>query len=465
MSDTLKADTPAQEIEPLVQDDEEVVVTSLPPMRRASRRWDPWLIALVILLVLLLVGGGLFFSIRRADRGQVQYTTQAAAQGNLTLTVSATGPVAANATYNLDFGVQGQVSEIAVHVGQTVKKGQTLAKVSSPALQDAVNQAQQAVTNAQTTYNDDVYYGASQSAIDAANGQLQSAQLQLKTAQDNLAAATLTAPGNGTVAAINGQVGQTTGSSASATSPFITLIDTSSFSISALVNEADIGSVQSGQSANFSVSAYPTRTFRAAVNAISMVSQTSQSVVSYPVTLTVDAQSLRGAALFPGMTATATIVTAQHTGVLLISNAALSFPNTAVQAGVIDSNTLINDRRGGNGGSGFPRNGSGGQGNGQRQGFGNGQGQGFGGGQASSRRIVLELRNGVLTPVVITVGLTNGVYTEVLSGLQAGDQVVVSATGGNFANLSNSTNSNRAPGSLFPRGGGGGGGAGGRNGG
>jgi hypothetical protein len=62
--------------------------------------------------------------------------------------------------------------------------------------------------------------------------------------------------------------------------------------------------------------------------------------------------------------------------------------------------------------------------------------------------------------VVITTGLTNGTLTEVLSGLQAGDQVVVGATGGNFSNISTSGTSTRG---LFPGGGFGGGGI--RNGG
>lgn len=55
--------------------------------------------------------------------------------------------------------------------------------------------------------------------------------------------------------------------------------------------------------------------------------------------------------------------------------------------------------------------------------------------------MVLVLRNGKLVPVLITTGLSNGTFSEVLSGLNQGDQVVVGATGGAFANLSSSSSS------------------------
>ena len=125
------------------------------------------------------------------------------------------------------------------------------------------------------------------------------------------------------------------------------LVDSSSFNITAQVNEADISSVQVGQSARFTVEAYPSRTFRATVSDIQTIGQTSSNVVTYPVDLAVNQQSLNGAHLYPGMTATATITTAQRIGVLLISNTAISFTTTALQAGVINRNTLVSALGGG----------------------------------------------------------------------------------------------------------------------
>ena len=108
------------------------------------------------------------------------------------------------------------------------------------------------------------------------------------------------------------------------------------------------------------------------------------------------------------MTATVNITTAQRIGALLVNNSAFSFTTTALQAGALDRNTLAL------GGSFTPGSGS----------------------SQGNRRIVLELKNNKLTPVLVTVGLTNGTSSEVLSGLQAGNQIVVSAIGGAYSNLS-----------------------------
>ena len=332
----------------------------------------------------------------------------------------------------MNFSTSGQIQAIDVHVGQQVKAGQVLAKLNAPALQIAVEQAQLTVDNAQATYNTAVSNGDAQATLDADSLNLQSAELQLQTAQDTLAAATMTAPANAIVAAINGIVGQTA-SSGSATSSFIVLVDTSGFTITASVNEVDIANVQVNQPVRFTITAYPTQTFRATVSSISIIGTTSAGVVSYPVTLTVNMDSIGTAHLYPGMTATATITTAQRIGVLLVSNSAFTFTTTALQAGVISRSALTQLV-----GSAGKQGGSGAQ-------------------STSSRRVVLVLRNGQLVPVLVTVGLTNGSLSEVLSGLNQGDQVVVGATGGAFANLSTGTGTNTSGGSLFRTGGFGGG--------
>ncbi|GAC1358950.1 MAG: efflux RND transporter periplasmic adaptor subunit [Ktedonobacteraceae bacterium] len=405
MSDIIE--TPEKKFQPLIDDEERDTSLSAPILPHRKRRW--WPIVIVILLILSLLSGGILAYAHGTNQSTVQYTQQAATQGNLTLMVSATGPVNSHATYPLNFSVAGQVSEIDVRVGQQVTKGQTLAKVTATSMQDALMLAEQNVTTTQTTYNDALYYGATQTVLDNDHNALLAAQDQLKTVQDNFSATILTAPANATVAAINGQVGQNVSgnvNTSSASSPLIMLVDTSSFTINADVNEADIGNVQAGQQATFTVEAYP-QTFSATVSDIQTVGQTNSNVVVYPVDLAVDLQSLKGAHLYPGMTATVNIITQKRSQVLLVSNAALNFTATALQAGVVDRNTLLSKTQATSG--------------------------------QGTRRIVLELQNGQLTPVAITVGITNGTNTEVLSGLQAGAQVVTGATGGAFANLSTGT--------------------------
>ena len=428
MSDMIQADSsqlnsaqsqPA--LAPLFQNDDDITTLAPPPVRRRRRRG---ILIVSIVVLLALIGSGAFVFVRRAQSSRVQYTTSTVNVGNLTQTVSASGPIKAKAEYDLNFTTSGQISQINVHVGDQVKAGWVLAKLNSPTLQDAVAQAQQNVNNAQTVYNDAVNNGASQTTLDNDNNSLQSALVQLKTAQDNLAAATLIAPGHGVIAAINGTVGQTAGSGSSSSSStsqaFIVLLDTSGFTINAQVNEADIASVQVGQPVSFTVTAYPSQVFRAVVSSINTIGVTSSSLVTYTVNLAVDMNSLNNLHLYPGMTATANITTAQRLDALLVSNQALSFPTTALRAGIISRSDLVSTA----GGSTF-----GGRGSGQ-----------------GNQRVVLELKNGKLTPVMITIGLTNGAVTEVLSGLQSGDSVVVGATGGPFANLSTNTGTGGAGG-------------------
>ena len=457
MSDTLKtdhdnqADLETNEIDtlgarPLFQDDDEEA--ELAPPRRRSRHIG-WIVASVVLVVAV-IGAGTFIYTQRAQASKVQYRTVAVTAGNLTTQVSASGPLQPLAEYDMNFTTSGQISEIDVHVGQKVNSGAVLAKLNAPSLNIAVQQAQLTVNNDQETYNTDVTNGDAQTTIDAANNTLQIAKLQLQTAQNNLAAATLTAPANATVAAINGVVGQNvsgggSGSSSSAssssTTSFVVLLNTSGYTISASVNEADIANVQLNQPVQFTLAAFPSQTFRATVSNISQLGTTTSGVVTYPITLAVDMSSIGNAHFYPGMTATANITTAQRIGAELVSNSAFTFPTTALQAGVISRSDLT----------------------GLAGGFGRGSasGQSTTGGtgtkSAGTRHIVLVQRNGKLVPVAITVGLTNGTSSEVLSGLNDGDLVVVSATGGPFANLSTTTGGTTGGG----RGGLGGGGFGG----
>src|SRR6266849_5883155 len=380
----------------------------------------------------------------------------------------------------MNFLTAGQVKAIDVQVGQKVIKGQVLAKltIDKTALESAINQAQLGLVAAQNSAGSaqanlgnaeaantialkiakaqeqnalaacenaenppptptpvptvspncdklakDQYAQAQQQAntsatsaqnqIVSAQNSLNNALAQLQSAQNNLTDAaqnaTLTAPVDATVAAINGSIGETvgTGSSSTSTSAFIVLLDMSKIGITAQVNEADIGGLQVGQPAQFTVTAYPTQTFRASVTAVETIGQATSNVVYYTVKLTVDKQSLNGTHLYSGMTATVNITTAERIGVLLVPAAALSFPGIALQSGELSRSALSSLASSATSTA------------------------------TGTRGVVVVLRNGKLVPVAITTGLSNGQFTEVLSGLREGDQVVVSQTGGNTTTPSN----------------------------
>jgi HlyD family secretion protein len=157
-------------------------VAPLPPRRPWWRRRGG-IISIILVLLLILAGFLAFFLIRGRQR-PVTYQFQQATQGNFSLTVSATGPLQ-SAVYNLVFTGTGKIAEIDVTVGQTVVKGQVLAKLDKTSLQDALNAAQAAVLSAQTAVNN------AQANLDKAlaqsNANMQAAQDALNNAQASLA--------------------------------------------------------------------------------------------------------------------------------------------------------------------------------------------------------------------------------------------------------------------------------------
>jgi len=465
-------------LQPLLEDEQADVLQVKPQLPRRRRRGR--IIALVIVLLVILIASGVIFYIRRANQPVVRFTQAAVTTGNITVQVSATGPVTPNAEYDMNFLTTGQVKAIDVQVGQQVKKGQVLAKltIDKMALESAVNQAHLGIVAAQNSVGSaqanlgnaeaantialkiakaqeqnalaacenaenppptptpvptvspncdklakDQYAQAQQQAnisatsaqnqIVSAQNSLNNALAQLQSAQNNLTDAaqnaTLTAPVAATVAAINGSIGETVGTGSSSTSAqaFIVLLDMSKIGITAQVNEADIGGLLVGQPAQFTVTAYPTQTFRASVTAVETIGQATSNVVYYTVKLTVDKQSLNGTHLYSGMTATVNITTAERIGVLLVPAAALSFPGIALQSGELSRSALSSLTSSATSTT------------------------------TGTRGVVVVLRNGKLVPVAITTGLSNGQFTEVLSGLREGDQVVVSQTGGNTTTPSN----------------------------
>ena len=167
--------------------------------------------------------------------------------------------------------------------------------------------------------------GPIQPDVDAAKAQVANAQAGVEQAKANLDAAALTAPFDGTVASINGTAGQyiSGGSptSVSATTltagdAVVTLVDLNNLQVTAQVNEADIGKVKVGDPVTFAVSAFPTQSFTGKVLGIQPAGTVAQNVVNYNVMSSI--QSTTDANMYPGMTATATIVSAQSSNVVLV---------------------------------------------------------------------------------------------------------------------------------------------------
>jgi HlyD family secretion protein len=155
--------------------------TPLPPKPPWWRRRGA-IITFIIIAILILAGFLALYLIRGRQR-PITYEKQQVTQGNFSLTVSATGPVQSS-TYNVVFSGSGIIDQIDVSVGQTVAKGQVLAKLNKTSLQDALNAQQAAVLSAQTGVNN---AEANLSKSEASsNASVQSAQTSLTNAQNSL---------------------------------------------------------------------------------------------------------------------------------------------------------------------------------------------------------------------------------------------------------------------------------------
>jgi HlyD family secretion protein len=214
---------------------------------------------------------------------------------------------------------------------------QTQGAQSNTTAQNQINAAQSQLSTAQA--NAALSNSTAQSQVTTAQGQFNNDLVQLQTAQHNLDNATLTAPHDGVVTILNGTVGGTPGvptnitSSSSTTTAggtFIQIVDTSLLQVLANVNESDTGYLKVGEPALFTVSAYGSKQFHGTISSIAPNGQTSSNVVTYPVYIDVDMQSLRGSSLLPNMTANVTITVVDHPNVLMIPVGAVNFARSAV---------------------------------------------------------------------------------------------------------------------------------------
>src|SRR5258708_35005531 len=126
-------------LQPLLEDEQADVLKvkhQLPRRRRRGR-----IIALVIVLLVILIASGVIFYMRRANQPVVRFTQAAVTTGNITVQVSATGPVTPNAEYDMNFLTTGQVKAIDVQVGQQVKNALAQLQSAQNNLTDAAQNA------------------------------------------------------------------------------------------------------------------------------------------------------------------------------------------------------------------------------------------------------------------------------------------------------------------------------------
>jgi HlyD family secretion protein len=250
------------------------------------------------------------------------------------------------------------------------------------AAQQAVAQAQTSIDKLLTQNNYDVQTaqlalaqqvasynvtkaGATAQDILVAQAAVETADAQLKQAESNLAAATLTAPYSGQIAAILLNPGEMVGSNS------ITLVDTRQLRVDVVVDETDVAKIQKDQAVNVTLEALPGQRIPGKISVVSPVGTVTQGVVNYSVQVQLDPAQAQG--VRPGMTATAQVVTAQKDDAVLAPNRAIKTQGRTRTVEVLDAE-----------------------------------------GKTQSRPV--------------QVGMANDQQSEIVSGLQPGDKVVIPST-------------------------------------
>ena len=392
----------------------------------------------VWLLIVAAAAVGLFFLIGSRRKPEAKYRTAAVDKGDITQTVTATGALSAVTTVQVGSQVSGIIAKLYVDFNSKVKKGDMLAELDPTPFQAQVEQQQANVTkaivdarNAEITFNRQKRllaeglaaqsdFDSAKAAYDAARAQVDQARAALSQAQTNLKYTKIASPIDGIVVARQYDVGQTVAASFQAPTLFTIAQDLTKMQVSADVSESDIGRVQVGQPVRFNVDAYPERQFRGNVSQIRLNATVNQNVVTYPVIVEVPNPDLM---LRPTMTANVTIDVAVVRDVLRIPNAALRWKpevTTASSSSVEERAAKAGQEKGT---AGMARQFG-------QTGGGTGRPGGTGGGQRGGPRPTTVYEpagaKGEPKPVEIRTGITDGRFTQIVSGeLKPGDPVIV----------------------------------------
>ncbi len=340
----------------------------------------------------------------RPNTGSAGYATARVTRGPLVQHVTAVGTLNAVVSVEVGSQVSGKIAALHVDFNSPVTKGQLIAEIDPTVYAATLRQAEGDLASAEATavlkrQNLErkkilaPQRAASQLDLDTATAELAQAEANVivrraavESARANLGYCKITSPVDGTVISRKVDVGQTV--VAAMTTPVLFTIaqDIRAMHISAAVSEADVGQVHVGQTVEFGVDAFPDEVFSGQVAQVRRAPTTTSNVVTYETIIDVANPEQK---LFPGMTASVSILVAERTNALKVPNAALRVtPPQGVTFEVPPPARLARNER-----------------------------LVYGPGTAP----------GSLRPIVCKAGITDGVETEVLDCLAEGVTVVTSA--------------------------------------
>ena len=351
-------------------------------------------VALAIVAYLLLSGG--------KKEEKVEFETAKVDQGNIQTTITATGTIEPVTSVTVGTQVSGIVSKLYVDYNSVVKKGQVIAELDKTNLiseltaqranlasaQSSLNYQQANYQRYKTLYEKGLVsadeYESAQLQYNQAKEQVNTARESVQRAQTNLGYATITSPIDGVVLSKAVEEGQTVAASFNTPELFTIAQDLTDMRVIADIDEADIGGVKEGQRVTFTVDAFPDDQFEGSVTQVRQQATTESNVVTYEVVISARNNDLK---LKPGLTANVTIYTLEKNNVLVAPAKALRFvPNEAL----LKEGQTIED--------------------------------------VEAPHKLWTLEGNTFKAHKVETGTTNGMLTEITSGVSAGTEVLVDFT-------------------------------------
>lgn len=367
---------------------------------------------------------------RETQKQKSAYQTAKVYKGEIVQTVTATGTLQPVTSILVGSQVSGAIKKLFVDYNSVVKQGDILAQIDPSLFQASVEQAKANVASSRANVakaeaglleakrnwermqklydtgavsaeqkdNAQTNLEAAQANLEAAKSAVEQARASLYSAQTNLNYTTIRAPISGVVISRNVEAGQTVAASLAAPTLFTIANDLTKMQVQAAVDEADVGRVQVGYEAYFTVDSFPQKNFQGRVSQIYPSPVVQQNVVTY--TTLVDVAN-DDKLLLPGMTANINIITGKKADTLLVPNAAfrVKLEPGAKEAGRAFGKETPQER----GKSPLP------------------------GKKPAGKSTLWILADKKPVRKDVETGLSNGQYTEILSGLNEGEEVIVSA--------------------------------------
>lgn len=371
-------------------------------------------IILTAVAVAVVVGLGIWYFTGSAAQHKVTYATATVSKGDISSSVTATGTIEPVIEVEVGTQVSGIIDKIYADYNSVVTKGQLIAEMDRVTLQSELASQQATYGGAKAEYEyqqksyerskglhekaliSDTDYELAMYNYQKAKSAYDSSKASLAKAERNLSYATITSPIDGVVISRDVEAGQTVASGFETPTLFTIAADLTQMQVVADVDEADIGGIEEGQRASFTVDAYPNDVFNGVVTQIrlgdasstSSTTSSSSTVITYEVVISAPNPDLK---LKPRLTANVTIYILDKTGVLSVPNRALRF---APETPLIGANDIVKDAEG---------------------------------------EHKLWTREGTtFTAHPVKIGISNGISTEIISGIAEGTKVITEATIGSM---------------------------------